>query len=263
MEHLTVALPPAVVAGLIRWHLACGDDRFFEATECAGLDADEESGRQHAVILLQCVRALPRAGLTGCSIMISDVTGRTIVTFSAAGGPSWAAQSEQELLREKVVSALEGHIRPEPDLPSGADLLAQATRLVPPARRPRSQRRLTPAVTQAAVPKARPAAPKARPAGAVPAAARKAALAPAPAALADASPTLQPAGLTVEDTLSPSLELARLIANDPRTADDLPDLNPDGPGPITQIEALSEADVQLIWPGEAELQPYGAWAPPD
>ena len=104
----------------MRWHLACGDNRFFESTEHFGpTGSDDEAtgeGEGPAVVLLQSVRALPRAGLSGCSIMIHNVTGVTRVSFTAAEDNPWAAVSDSDVLRDKLARAFDVYLLPDPEV---------------------------------------------------------------------------------------------------------------------------------------------------
>jgi hypothetical protein len=239
MEQITVASPPRVAAALIRWHLACGDDRFFESTECFDPLPDTDTDPEDAppgVILLQCVRALPRAGLTGCSIMVHDLCGRTTVSFAAANNPSWAA-NDQAVLRDKLVTAFGKSVVPDPEPLPVAALLSQAEALTwstvdAPLDEP-LRLVLGPDAPQphATVPPAEPET------------------------LLEAAPVFTSWETPIEDMFGPTFELARLIADDVRTADDLPDLDSTEPGPITQIEWLSDAELTLIWPKDPELEP--------
>jgi hypothetical protein len=110
VDTITVDLTPSAAARLIRWQLSRGDDRFFEAT--ADLDADLRDQASRTV-LIQSVRPLPRAGLIGCSILISDVTGPTRVSFAAADDDPWAAVSQQDNLKDRLLLALGPHVLPE------------------------------------------------------------------------------------------------------------------------------------------------------
>ncbi|MDR1807163.1 MAG: hypothetical protein LBR33_04490 [Propionibacteriaceae bacterium] len=245
METLTVTLPPAEAAALVRWRLGCGHDRFFDPRDSADPTMTEAEG----VILLQSVRPLPRAGFLGCSIMINNLTGPTRVSFAAANDDPWAQVGDQERLRTRLVETFAGSIVAEAE-PTLAELIALSDAVLPP-----EARSSAPRVPSYVVPLVRLRGPvDPPPPPATPLHERLAVT----LGLVNAVPTAPP-----DHVFEPTVELARLIANDIRTADDLPDLAATGPGPITQIEALSETQLLMLWPLDPELEPYGAWTPPE
>ncbi|MDR0991111.1 MAG: hypothetical protein LBL92_07115 [Propionibacteriaceae bacterium] len=260
MQTLTVDLTPSQAAALVRWHLSCGDDRFFEATDDFGTNDNAtvyDTGCDAPVILLQTARVLPRSGLSGCSILISNLTGVTRVAFATVDDGSWLTAPTRERLRHKLLTAFEAHLLPDPVGPSTADLIAQAKALTTPI----ADRDATVAADLAEANTELTAATLAAP------------LAADQLATADASPEtelepiaapwwhnsgpqphpspLEPDGLSDADffdlmagVFDVTLELAELMANDVRTADDRPD--PYGPGPITEIEALTADEVDAL-----------------
>jgi len=274
LDTLTVDLSPAKAAALVRWHLGCGDDRFLDTTEHVGLSAADGAspagGDDPTVILLQSVRALPRAGLCGCSIIIHNVTGVTRVSFAAAEDNPWAAVTDSAVLRDKLSRAFEAYKLPDPEVVAGRNLRGLARSIadhrpapIPVAPLHRRLRLTLDLPLFGPVPLTPPPTPTVAPRPARRPWPEPVAVVTAP--LSDrlgltlglgplvtdlAAPRLAPTpdSSTTPDFLEvfdPTLELAHLLANDVRTEDDLPDRSGDI-GPITAIEALSAAQVREL-----------------
>ena len=270
MDTLTVNLSPAKAAALVRWHLTCGDDRFLDTMEhfTSSADGAPTGDGDPTVILLQSVRALPRAGLSGCSVIIHNVTGVTRVSFAAAEDNAWATVTDSDVLRNKMSQAFQAYQLPDPDVVSGQNLQVLARTIADhrPAPAPVAplHRRLrltldlplfgpvplTPPPTPTVAP--RPGRRPARPAALVATPLHERlglvlGLAEVPSVMVP-RPTAKPLSPTTPDLsgiFDPTLELADLLANDVRTEDDLPDRSGET-GPITAIEALSAAQVREL-----------------